>query len=171
MPPWRKGRGLGPFPSAQPAAGPLLSSQLVCPQTTHNSRSLGDPGHANEHLWSVARAAARPTLLALPTDVGPPTGRTRLAVLGVDRYGGGSGARRSKARSTRLLPDQTWVRARRPPMSAGNRCVGSCAVLSPTSTFAARQRRRVRFGCRPVSPRGCAAAVISLGQANGVMLS
>jgi hypothetical protein len=39
MPPWRKGRGLGPFTSARPAAGPLLSSQLVCPQTTQNSRS------------------------------------------------------------------------------------------------------------------------------------
>jgi hypothetical protein len=55
MPPWRKGRGLGPFTSARPAAGPLLSSQLVWPQTTQNSRPLGDPGHANEHLWSVAR--------------------------------------------------------------------------------------------------------------------
>jgi len=59
MPPWRKGRGLGPFTSAQPAAGPLLSSQLVWPQTTQNSRSLGNSRHANEHLWSVARAAAR----------------------------------------------------------------------------------------------------------------
>jgi hypothetical protein len=58
MPPWRKGRGLGPFTSARPAAGPLLSSQPPWPQTTQNSRSLGDPGHANEHLWSVARAAA-----------------------------------------------------------------------------------------------------------------
>jgi hypothetical protein len=111
MPPWRKGRGLGPFTAARPAAGPLLGSQLVCPQTTQNSRPLGDPGHANEHLWSVARAATRPPLLALPTDMAPPTGRTGLAVLGVDRYGGGSGASRSKARSTRLLPDQTWVRA------------------------------------------------------------
>jgi hypothetical protein len=111
MPPWRKGRGLGPFTAARPAAGPLLGSQLVCPQTTQNSRPLGDPGHANEHLWSVARAATRPPLLALPTDMAPPTGRTRLAVLGVDRYGGGSGASHSKARSTRLLPDQTWVRA------------------------------------------------------------
>jgi hypothetical protein len=27
MPPWRKGRGLGPFTSARPTAGPLLSSQ------------------------------------------------------------------------------------------------------------------------------------------------
>jgi len=65
MPPWRKGRGLGPFASARPAAGPLLSSQLVWPQTTQNSRSLGDSGHANGHLWRVARAAARPRLLAL----------------------------------------------------------------------------------------------------------
>jgi hypothetical protein len=55
----------GPFHIARPAAGRLLSSQLVWPQTTQNSRSLGDPGHANEHLWSVARPlraadAARP---------------------------------------------------------------------------------------------------------------
>src|SRR4029453_17455512 len=60
MPPWRKGRGLGPFTSAQPAAGPLLGSQLVWPQTTQNSRSLCDPGHADAHLWRVARSAARP---------------------------------------------------------------------------------------------------------------
>ena len=116
MPPWRKGRGLGPFTSAQPAAGPLLSSQLVWPQTTQNSRSLGDPGHANEHLWSVARPLRAADAVRLPTDLGPPTCRTRLALSGVDRYGGGNGASRSKARSTRL------PRTRRGCTSGGHPC-------------------------------------------------
>jgi hypothetical protein len=73
MPPWRKGRGLGPFTSARPAAGPLLSSQPTRPLTTQNSRSLGDPGHANEHLWRVARPLLVADAVRLPTDVGPAT--------------------------------------------------------------------------------------------------
>jgi hypothetical protein len=46
MPPWRKGRGLGPFTSAQPAAGLLPSSQPHGPQTTQNTPM--------STLWSVA---------------------------------------------------------------------------------------------------------------------
>src|SRR5215204_3492096 len=42
MPPWRKGRGLGPFTSARPAAGPLLSSQ---PHAAAN--------HPEQPLWAL----------------------------------------------------------------------------------------------------------------------
>jgi hypothetical protein len=106
MPPWRKGRGLGPFTSARPAAGPLLSSQLLWPQTTQDSRSRRSwPRH--EHLWRVARPLRAADVVRLPTDVGPPTGRTRLAVLGVDRYGGGSGP------GARRLDRRLYSRTRR----------------------------------------------------------
>jgi hypothetical protein len=77
----------------------------------------------------------------LPTDIGPPTGRTRLAVLGVDRYGGGSGASRSKGRSTRLPPDPDFGAHRRWPCRHGNRCVRSRALLHPASQSAVRQWR------------------------------
>jgi hypothetical protein len=79
MPPGRKGRGLGPFTSAQPAAGPLLGSQLVWPQTTQNSRSWRSSPRPMSTCGAWPGRCAPPTLPALPTDVGPPTCRTRLA--------------------------------------------------------------------------------------------
>jgi hypothetical protein len=104
MPPWRKGRGLGPFTAAQPAAGPLLGSQ---PHAAANhpeqplSAILATPVSTCGAWPEPLRAA---DAVRLPTDIGPPTGRTRLALSGVDRYGGGSVGSRSKARSTGLLP-------------------------------------------------------------------
>jgi hypothetical protein len=74
--------------SHQPSltAGPLLSSQPPRPQTTQPSRSLGDPRHPNEHLWSVAGAAARRRRCP-PSDRPRPTDLSDTAdFLGVDRY-------------------------------------------------------------------------------------
>ena len=141
MPPWRKGRGLGPFTSARPAAGPLLSSQLVWPQTTQNSGLSRRSWPRHEHLWSVARAAARPPLLALPTDVGPLTCRTRLAVWAL------SGTAVAVGQSLEGSIDGSTARTRlegvpgRWAKSARNRCVRSRALLHPASRSAVRQWR------------------------------
>jgi hypothetical protein len=123
-----KGRGLGPFTSAQPAAGPLLSSQLVWPQTTQNSRSLGDPGHANEHLWSVARPLRAADAVRLPTDLGPPTCRTRLALSGVDRYGGGNVGWESMHRQ--LSAASPGEPVGRPAVASGPGSSVSCGVAA-----------------------------------------
>ena len=147
MPPWRKGRGLGPFTSARPAAGPLLSSQLVWPQTTQNSRSLCAPGHADEHLWSAARPLRVADAVRLPTDVGPPTGRTRLAVLGVDRYGGGSGP------VARRLDRRAYSRTRPGCAPGGHPCRLGIDASAAERCFTRRASRPpgsgvgARFGC------------------------
>src|SRR5512132_488875 len=164
MPPWRKGRGLGPFTAARPAAGPLLGSQLVWPQTTQNSRSLGDPGHADEHLWSVARPLRAADVVRLPTDVGPPTGRTGLAVLGVDRLRRWQWASRSKGRSTGLLPGRDL----RACPGGGPHRLGTDAYAAERC-FTQRAGRSsgsgvwARFGRRTVSPRRYASAVMRAG--------
>ena len=142
MPPWRKGRGLGPFTSARSAAGPLLSSQ---PHAATN--------HPEQPLWALlatppisARGAwpgrcAPPTLLALPTDIGPPTGRTRLA------YWALSGTAVAVVQSLEGSIDESTARTRlegvpgRWAKSARNRCVRSRALLHPASRSAVRQWR------------------------------
>jgi hypothetical protein len=163
MPPWRKGQGLGPFTSARPVAGPLLSSQLAWPQTTQNSRS--------RRSWPrqcalVARGQSRcpADAVRLPTDLGPPTGRTPLALSGVDRYGGGSGASRSKARSTPTAGPDVGAR----PAATHVGWESMPRQLSAASPGEPRDRPSgsgvgARFGCRTVSPRRCAAAVIRAG--------
>ena len=90
---------------------------------------------------------APPTLLALPTDIGSPTGRTGLAVLGVERYG-----RWQWCQSLEGSIDGSTARTRlegvprRWAKSAQNRCVRSRALLHPASQSAVRQWRLGEVG-------------------------
>jgi hypothetical protein len=142
--------------------GRIEALEVTWPQTTQNSRSLGDPGHANEHLWSVARplpgrrcSPFRLTWAHQPVGHGWPyrvlTG-TAVAVVPV--------ARRL---DRRLLPD----RLRYAP-AAGH--VGTEPIRTQPSAASPGEpvgRPAVASGqvrvWRAGSPRGCAAAVVRAG--------
>jgi hypothetical protein len=147
MPPWRKGRGLGPFTSARPAAGPLLSSQPHA-ATNHPEQPLSAilaTPMSTCGAWPGRCPAA--DVVRLPTDIGPPTGRTRLALLGVERYGGGSGP------VARRLDRRAYSRTRRGCAPGGHPCrlgidasAAERCFTQRTKGSAVRQWRRARFG-------------------------
>src|SRR4029453_14192590 len=56
--------GAGPFHIGPACCRAVAAEPAPCGPKPPGTAALGDPGHANEHWWSVARAAARPTLPA-----------------------------------------------------------------------------------------------------------
>jgi hypothetical protein len=123
-PPWRKGRGLDPFTSAQPATGPLLSSQPHA-ATNHPQQPLlailATPMSAGGAWPEPMRRRRCP-----PSDWrGPPTCRTRLVLLGLKSTAVAVVPVVRSLDQRVYCPDQTWGVPGRWAKSARNRRVRS----------------------------------------------